>query len=187
MCYQDTIHVALQKVRPTRIAGIRDEARAGDDQPIAVREYLHPQLEEITDTLPVKLGETLRDSPAFGRLVHFFAHRGIVVNTTSVVGFTTLSTLARLRPIRPRSLRFQHEQAEIDAWLDRAVRISRTNYDLACEVMCCARVLKGYGETWERGEKHFAELMASADVLVGQPDAAAQLARQRDAALAHVD
>lgn len=138
MCYQDTIQVALQKVRPARIDGIRDEARAADDQPIAVREYLHPQLEEITDTLPARLGASLRENDAFAKLVDLFARRGIVVNTTSVLGFTTLSTLARLRPIRPRSLRFVHEQAEIDAWLDLAVRISRTDYELACEVLCCA-------------------------------------------------
>ncbi|OYO12923.1 indolepyruvate ferredoxin oxidoreductase beta subunit [Propionibacteriaceae bacterium ES.041] len=185
MCYQDTIQVAWQKVRPARIAGIRDEARAADDQPIAVREYLHPQLEEITDTLPVRLGASLRENEAFAKVVDFFAHKGIVVNTTSVLGFTTLSTLARLRPIRPRSLRFVHEQAEIDAWLDLAVRISRTDYDLACEVLCCARVLKGYGETWERGEQHFAELLAAAESLLGQPDAAARLAAQRDKALEH--
>ncbi|OYO06762.1 indolepyruvate oxidoreductase [Enemella evansiae] len=185
MCYQDTIQVAWQKVRPARIAGIRDEARAADDQPIAVREYLHPQLEEITDTLPVRLGASLRENEAFAKVVDFFAHKGIVVNTTSVLGFTTLSTLARLRPIRPRSLRFVHEQAEIDAWLDLAVRISRTDYDLACEVLCCARVLKGYGETWERGEQHFAELLGAAESLLGQPDAAARLAAQRDKALEH--
>ena len=58
------------------------------------------------------------ENEAFAKVVDFFAHKGIVVNTTSVLGFTTLSTLARLRPIRPRSLRFVHEQAEIDAWLD---------------------------------------------------------------------
>ncbi|OYN96297.1 indolepyruvate oxidoreductase subunit beta family protein [Enemella evansiae] len=185
MCYQDTIQVAWQKVRPARIAGIRDEARAADDQPIAVREYLHPQLEEITDTLPVRLGASLRENEAFAKVVDFFAHKGIVVNTTSVLGFTTLSTLARLRPIRPRSLRFVHEQAEIDAWLDLAVRISRTDYDLACEVLCCARVLKGYGETWERGEQHFAELLGAAESLLGQPDAAARLAAQRDKVLGH--
>lgn len=185
MCYQDTIQVAWQKVRPARIAGIRDEARAADDQPIAVREYLHPQLEEITDTLPVRLGASLRENEAFAKVVDFFAHKGIVVNTTSVLGFTTLSTLARLRPIRPRSLRFVHEQAEIDAWLDLAVRMSRTDYDLACEVLCCARVLKGYGETWERGEQHFAELVAASESLLGQPDAAARLAAQRDKALEH--
>ncbi|GAB3706092.1 indolepyruvate oxidoreductase subunit beta family protein [Mariniluteicoccus flavus] len=187
MCYQDTIHVGLQKSRRARIAGIRDEARAEDEQPVQVREYLHPQLEEITDTLPVGLGAYLRESAAFAKLVHLVAHKGIVVNTTGILGYTTMSTLARLRPIRPRSLRFGVEQRKIDLWLDRVGVIAQRDYDLAVEVVCCARVLKGYGETWARGEKSFDALMVAADALVGRGDAAATLKRLRDAALVAED
>ncbi len=102
--------------------------------------------------------------------------KGIVVNTTSVIGYTTLSTLARLRPIRPRSLRFGREQDYIDAWLARVVEEARTNYDLACETTAMARVLKGYGQTHEHGRESFETLTRAALTLRGQ-DAAPETLR----------
>ncbi|MBF6207920.1 hypothetical protein IU483_28125 [Streptomyces gardneri] len=68
------------KTRRNRTDRIRTEARAEPDQLIQVREYLHPQIErgppgepacfdEITDTMPARLGSTLRRSTAFQRLV----------------------------------------------------------------------------------------------------------------------
>lgn len=183
MCYQDTIQVAFQKVRTERLEGIRAEARARDNEPVDVRDFLHPQVDEITDTLPVGIGRALRHNAAFARLVDVVAARGLVINTTSVPGYAVLSTLARLRPIRPRSLRFLHEQREIDAWLDRIVEQATIDYELACETAMCARVLKGYGETWERGERSFSRLMALSDRLLGRPEAAPTLASLRGAAL----
>ena len=183
MCYQDTIHVAFQKTRRARLEGIRKEARAGDSEPIEVREYLHPQLDEITDTLPTKLGGVLRKSKVFAKVVHLVTHKGIVLNTTGAFGYTVLSALALLRPIRPRSLRFGVEQRNIDQWLDRVTRVAESDYNFAVEVVCCARVLKGYGETWARGEASFNKLMDAADQLVGRNDAAATLASLRAAAL----
>ncbi|MGY1938368.1 MULTISPECIES: hypothetical protein [Nocardia] len=45
-------------------------------------------------------------------------------------------------------------------------------------------MLKGYGATWEHGWESFARLMRAAQDLAGKPEAAARLARLRDAALA---
>lgn len=187
MCYQDTIQVALQKVRQDRLEGIRAEAKAADDQPIEVREYLHPQLEEITDTLPVGIGRTLRKNKAFAKIVHAVANKGLVLNTTSVPGYTVLSTLARLRPIRPRSLRFAHEQTEIETWLALVAGQARTDYSLACATAACAQVLKGYGETWERGKRSFAALIDQSRRLAGRSDAAETLGGLRKAALRDED
>lgn len=183
MCYQHTIQVAFQKIRTERLEGIRAEAKAKDHEPVDVHDFLHPQVEEITDTLPVGLGRALRHNAAFGRVVNAVAHKGIKINTASIPGYAVLSTLARMRPIRPRSLRFVHEQHEIDAWLDRIVQQATIDYDLALETAACARVLKGYGETWERGERSFARLMALSDRLLGRSDAAETLASLRAAAL----
>ncbi|MFI6582862.1 indolepyruvate oxidoreductase subunit beta family protein [Embleya sp. NPDC050493] len=187
MCYQDTVHVALQKIRRRRIEGIRDEARAEPGQLMQVREYLHPQLEEITDTLPSSLGGRLAGSALFGKLVARLTRNGMVVNTTSVVGFTMLWTMARMRPLRPRSGRFGHEQAAIDAWLDLVVDTASTDYALACEIAECPRVLKGYGDTHKHGSESFAVLMDAARTLSEHTDAAATLARLRSAALADED
>ena len=187
MCYQDTIHVAMQKTRLERMDRVRAEARAGDKDLFEVREFLHPQIDEITDTLPTVLGAVLRRSKLFGRLVEKVTHKGMILNTSSVGGYTLLTTMARVRPLRPRSLRFGREQKAIDKWLGESLAIAGTDAELAREMIECQSVLKGYGATWEHGSESFAKLMAAARTLKGRPDAAQRLAGLRSAALADED
>jgi indolepyruvate ferredoxin oxidoreductase beta subunit len=183
MCYQDTIQVALQKTRQHRMSRIRDEARAEPDQLVRVREFLHPRIDEITDTLPAWLGAPLRRSKAFQRLVAAVTGNGMTVTTSSVTGYTALAVTARLRPMRPRSLRFGDEQAAIDQWLDAALSEADSDAGLAREILACQGVLKGYGATHAHGKDSFAKLMRAARALSGRPGAAARLARLREAAL----
>jgi indolepyruvate ferredoxin oxidoreductase, beta subunit len=187
MCYQDTIAVAMQKTRLARMQRVRREAKAKDDQLLEVREFLHPQIDEITDTLPTALGWTLRRSKTFQRLVHRFTHKGMILNTTSVRGYTLLSTMARVRPMRPRSLRFGREQKAIESWMDEALTVAATDPELALEMIRCQGVLKGYGATWEHGAESFATLMDAARRLTGSHGAAQRLATLREAALADED
>jgi indolepyruvate ferredoxin oxidoreductase beta subunit len=187
MCYQDTIQVAQQKIRRRRLDGVRDEAKAAPGQLINVREYLHPQVEEIADTLPTRLGRRVAGSKWFGRVVGRLTRNGIVVNTTGALGFTLLWLMAMFRPLRPRSLRFGREQAAIDAWLRKVDAFGAADYDLACEILECQRVLKGYGETLHHGRESFGLLMEAVDGIAGSPDAAATLARLRADALADED
>ena len=187
MCYQDTIQVAQQKIRRRRIEGIRTEAKAAPGQLMNVREYLHPQVEEIADTLPTRLGRWVAGSAWFNRLVGRLTRNGMVVNTTGIIGFTMLWAMAMFRPLRPQSFRFGREQTSIDAWLDRVLAIASIDYDLACEVVESQRVLKGYGETHHHSVQSFLRLMGAADQLVGRPEAAATLVQLRSAALADED
>lgn len=187
MCYQDTIHVAMQKTRQSRMERIRAEARVEPKQLVQVREYLHPQVDEITDTMPSRLGARMHRSKPFQRFVGAVTHKGIVLNTSSVHGYTILSTLARLRPLRPRSLRFVREQAAIDAWIEQAMAAAPVDADLACEIIECQRVLKGYGATYEHGGDSFGDLMSASNALAGSPNAASLLAELRSAALADED
>ncbi|MFF0634371.1 indolepyruvate oxidoreductase subunit beta family protein [Nocardia sp. NPDC004151] len=184
MCYQDTIQVALQKIRRQRTDRIRAEAGAEPDQLIHVHEYLHPQVDEITDTMPVRLGSMLHRSSAFRRLIGRLTHRGMMVNTSSITGFTALSVTARLRPLRPHSLRYAREQQAIDQWLRTAVAAAAFDAEFAREILACQGVLKGYGATYEHGAESFAELMGAAHDLAGRADAAGHLAALRAAALA---
>jgi indolepyruvate ferredoxin oxidoreductase, beta subunit len=182
MCYQDTIQVALQKSRRARLERVRQEAKAKPDQLFEVREFLHPRIDEITDTLPTALGAWLRSSRTFERLVHRATDKGMILNTTSVFGYALLTTMARCRPLRPRSLRFGHEQEAIDRWIARALAVA-DDPDLAREIIECQGVLKGYGATWAHGSDSFHKLMTAADSLTGAGDAAAKLAELRSAAL----
>ena len=165
MTYQDTIHVAHQKIRRRRLAGVRAEAGARDDDQLTggIKEYLHPQVEEITDTLPTALGRRLERSrpsrPSSARppgTASWSTRPGS--SATRCCGPWPAS-----RPVRPRSLRFGREQQAVDGWLDRAVRLGTTDPELAREVVECQRVLKGYGATHEHGRESFALLMAAVD------------------------
>lgn len=187
MCYQDTIQVAMQKTRQARMDRIRKEARAERHQLMQVREYLHPQIDEITDTMPSRLGARMHRSKWFQRLVGAITHKGMILNTSSVTGYTMLSTMARMRPLRPRSLRFVREQAAIEEWIDQALQAAAIDADLGREIVECQRVLKGYGATYEHGGDSFTKLMSAAHALVGSPDAVTSLAGLRDAALADED
>jgi indolepyruvate ferredoxin oxidoreductase beta subunit len=184
MAYQDTIQVAQQKLRQARMGRIRDEAKIREEQLFEVREYLHPQIDEIIDTLPTWLGHPLSRSQVFRKLVHATTHKGMVLNTSSVYGQTMLTMLARTRPMRPRSVRFVREQDEIDRWMNRALVVAPTDQALAVEIVKLQRVLKGYGSTYEHGGESFALLMAAADTLEGTADAGPRLAELHEAALA---
>lgn len=187
MSYQDTIHVALQKLRKRRIEGVRVEAKADSGELTQVREFLHPQIDEITDTLPTALGRALSRSQLFAKLVGAITRDGMIVNTTSVFGSSMLWLMASMRPMRPRSLRYGREQLAIDAWLDLVVETAAVDYDLACEIAKCARVLKGYGQTHAHGSESFARLLGAVPQLLGTPDAARALARLSKAAMADED
>jgi indolepyruvate ferredoxin oxidoreductase beta subunit len=73
------------------------------------------------------------------------------VNSVSVSGFLRFWLLAKLRRWRPRSHRFREEQAAIESWLRSIAAAARLSGDLALEVAECARLIKGYGDTWKRG------------------------------------
>ncbi len=187
MAYQDTIQVAQQKIRRGRMKRIRNEAKVRDNQLMEVREYLHPQIDEIIDTMPTWLGNPLSKSQSFRRLVYITTNKGMVLNTSSVGGYTLLNIMARVRPLRPRTVRFVREQAEIDGWINRALAVAPTDQALATEIVKCQHVLKGYGSTYEHGSESFALLMKAADDLAGTDGAAGRLAELHEAALADED
>jgi indolepyruvate ferredoxin oxidoreductase, beta subunit len=187
MAYQDTIQVAQQKIRRGRMQRIRDEAKVRDNQLMEVREYLHPQIDEIIDTMPTWLGNPLSKSASFRRVVYITTNKGMVLNTSSVGGYTLLNIMARVRPLRPRTVRFIREQEEIDRWMDKALAIAPTDQELATEIVKLQHVLKGYGSTYEHGSESFALLMGAADDLAGSPGAGPRLAELHEAALADED
>ncbi len=63
MCYADVIRVADLKTRATRFERVRTEVLARADQVVDTTEFLHPRVDEICATLPVKLGLAIENSP----------------------------------------------------------------------------------------------------------------------------
>ncbi len=188
MSYDDAIRVAQAKTRPQRLERIRAEAGAGPHDPVIVTEFLKPGLEEICDILPEPVARVLmalgRRWPRLGRM-----RRGMYVKSTSLWGYSQLRLLAGLRRWRRGTWRYRREQEAIAAWL-RQVRAAATrDVRLGLEVAECARLIKGYGETYQRGLGNYrrivAELIRPALADGRDPSAAAgQIAQARSAALA---
>ena len=107
-----------------------------------------------------------------------------MVKTTSLRGFLLLYMVASLKPLRRRSLRYCEEQKQLAEWLDTVVEIARTDYALAVEIAHCRGLVKGYGDTHERGLANYRSIMAQLARLRGRADAAATVASLRKAAVA---
>ena len=176
MAYEDTIRVAELKIRASRFARVREEVRLGDGQLLQIAEFMHPRVQEIADTLPTGLGYWLLNTRWARRLVERFTKSGKVVKTTSVRGFLLLYLVASLKPLRPRSLRFGAEQAAIDHWLGVVRDTAKTDAALAAEVAEARNLVRGYGDTHERGRERFDALMAVLPQVTTLPDAAARFA-----------
>ena len=162
MAYEDTIRVAELKIRASRFARIRDHVGAADGQPVRVVEYFHPRLDEFCDTLPRFLGRKIMESAKLRRLLSPLFRRGRNITTTGIGGFLTLYGISRLKGSRRRSYRFNRQQRFIADWHSRVIELARDDYDLACAVARCMELVRGYGETYERGLARFNAIMAGA-------------------------
>ena len=183
MSFEDVIRVAQIKTRAGRLEQIREEVRANAGELIRVSEFVKPRVEEICNTLPAGLGRRMLDSArALRWLSHFTGGRQI--STSSIGGFALLRGIAGLRRFRRGTLRFQTENLRVEQWLDQIRSLAGADYALAVEIAECQNLVKGYGDTHERGWRSFSEICALAPALSGTSQGAAQLRSLREAALA---
>jgi indolepyruvate ferredoxin oxidoreductase, beta subunit len=188
MSFEDVIRVAQAKVAPDRMARVRAEVRAKPHEPVELTEHFKPGIEEICALLPPAMARRiLAWAVRTGRLgkVHFSMH----VRTTTVFGFGRLWLLSRLRWWRPHTFRYVEEQAEVECWLDSIRAAAPIGLELAREIAECARLIKGYGDTYKRGLSNYQRVAVEviAPALAGRlaPQAAADaVANARVAALA---
>jgi len=176
MAYEDTIRVAELKIRPGRFARVREEAQIAPDQILEIAEFFHPRVQEIADTLPAPAGRWLLRTGWARRIAERLLRKGKIVKTTSVSGFLLLYLLARLKPLRRRSLRFAGEQAALAEWLDLVAETAAVDYALAVEIARARGLIKGYGETLERGRAKFASITATLPQLRTLDNAGARVA-----------
>ena len=158
MSFEDVIRVAEAKIDPARFRRIEGEIGA-KDQPYIITEFLKPGIEELCQVLPPRLARAIiAHSEKRGWLgkVYF----GMELKTTTVWGYLRFSALAKLHRWRPKSSRYAEEQVLIEAWLARVVAAAKLSPALALEVAECARLIKGYGDTWKRGSSNYALIEA---------------------------
>jgi indolepyruvate ferredoxin oxidoreductase beta subunit len=154
MSYEDVIRVAHAKIAPERIARIIGQMGAKQGEPVTIVEFLKPGIAEMCSILP----------PWLARLIIAVAERrgwidrlhwGMEIKTSSISGYLRFLLLARLRRLRPRSYRYQQEQAAIEAWLALIIEAAAKSAPLALEITECAQLLKGYGDTLKRGAANY--------------------------------
>jgi indolepyruvate ferredoxin oxidoreductase, beta subunit len=182
MSFEDPIRVADLKIRSARARRVLQEVVPKPGQLVRVTEFMKPRVEEICGTLPVGLGNWILRSRVRRWLARFTGGRRIA--TSSVSGFLLLYWLAGLRRWRRKTLRYSEEQARINEWLALIATAAPANYELALEIAECQQLVKGYGETHDRGTSNLGRILEKAQSLQGSAGAAAQIAKLRAAALA---
>ena len=186
MCFEDLIRVADLKTRRARIDRVRAEVRAKPEQPVTITEFLKPGVDEWCSVLPGWLARPIlraADRGGWRRRLNV----GLHVRTSSVSGFLLMWTLARLKKLRRGMHRFREEQGRIETWLGRVGEAYAASPALAVEVAKCANLVKGYGDTHERGVRNFERTMACLAACTAASDPAASLRTLREAALADPD
>ncbi len=82
-----------------------------------------------------------------------------------------------LRRWRRGTLRYKEENARIEAWLAAIARQAVSGYALAVELARAQRLIKGYGETHERGGRNFCTLVDQLGRLAARADGGAMFSR----------
>lgn len=183
MTFEDTIRVADLKTRASRFARVRDEIRAEPGQLFGITEFMKPRVAEIAGTMPAGLGRWMLHSPRVsGWLARWTG--GKQIRTRTIGGFLLLYALAGMRRWRRGTLRYQQENARMESWLERIEQLAPGNYSLAVELARAQRLVKGYGDTHERGWRNFMALIGKLDSLAARSDGAVLFARLQQAALA---
>jgi indolepyruvate ferredoxin oxidoreductase beta subunit len=184
MSYEDTIRVADLKTRASRVERVRGEVQAKSDQLLQVTEFMHPRLQEVCETLPAFIGARILASPGLSRRLGRFFRSGRHVTTTSLFWFLTLSVVAGMRRWRRSTLRYQEEMERIARWTDEVKQLARRDVAVALEWVVCQRLIKGYGDTFERGLRNLEHIGEVFFALPQAQQTAEWLREARKAALA---
>ncbi|WP_066272195.1 indolepyruvate oxidoreductase subunit beta family protein [Hydrogenophaga palleronii] len=182
MCFEDVIRVADLKTRRSRYARVASEAQAKPGDIVRVTEHFKPGIDEVAAVLPRALGERLV-ALATRRGWMEKAHVGLHIRSTSLWGYLMLRSLAWLRPLRPRSLRYAQEHETLAVWLNAMQQVLPRSAAFALALAGLPQVLKGYGDTQVRGRQNYARLWSTlvAPVLAGERPADAGSVALRDA------
>lgn len=188
MAFDDIVRVAWLKCRASRFARVRREVAAREGDLVRITDYFKPGIPEIAGLLPPALAKRLIAwdvrRQAGGHAPFSLALR---LRSDSIHGFLALRALAAMRGLRRRGLRYGEEQAAIERWLTAVAQATATDWRIGHEISLSGRLVKGYGETNERGKRnlfHIVETLARSGTFAAPRDRANAIRRAREAALA---
>jgi len=175
MTYEDPVRIAELKIRGSRFDRVHAEIGADPAQVIEIVEFMHPRIEEIADSMPAAVGRWMLQSNAAKALLGRLTSRGRQVRTTSLRGFLLLYGVASLKRFRRGSLRHQREMRFLDEWLDDVRRAAAIDPALATAFARLRNLIKGYGDTSERGHERYRMIRDFMSDRLDHRSAAAQL------------
>lgn len=182
MAFEDVIRVADLKTRRERLDQIRREVAAGTREPVRVTEFLKPGLDELLSLLPTGAARAL--ARAWGGRLRT-PGKGLHLRSDTLRGFLMLVALRSLRPLRRHMSRFAQEDAAIREWLQMISGSLKHSPEVAREVALCASLVKGYGQTHERGRRNLSAILSDLQRQLPSGGTEATLAQwTRDARLA---
>ena len=176
MAYEDVARVADLKTRHERFRRIRAESRMQPGQILRVTEYLKPRAEEVADVMPVGIGRRIMARVEAGKGFPLLG-RGIHVRSNGALGYWMLRSVASLKRIRRRSLRYHREQQSIEEWLRAFTAALPASAAFAGALAELPRLRKGYSDTMQRGLAAYSRIM----------EAIVRPALSSDAAADHAD
>jgi indolepyruvate ferredoxin oxidoreductase, beta subunit len=180
MAYDDVIRVAELKTRSHRYQRVLKDNAVSAGQIVYTTEYMHPRLEETAGTMPAPFGRFIEAHP---RLFGWAFRKPRRVRSGTIHWFLALYVISAFKPMRRSTLRHKHEMVHLERWLALALDNVAKNYDLAVEIVCARRLVKGYSDTHARGLSKFDRIIGAVPLLVDRADGADWMRRLRDAAL----
>lgn len=186
MAFDDVVRVAYLKSRASRFARVREEVKAQPGDIVRIVDYFKPGVPELAGLLPPRLARRLvawdGRRKARGREPWAFA---LHLRSDGMLGLVLLRILAGMRFLRRGGSRYLDEQARIEAWLGAVEGSLREGWTLAHEIALCGRLVKGYGETNERGKRNLAHILEHLAAGTASVERRARAIREtREAALA---
>ncbi|MDQ6618658.1 MAG: indolepyruvate oxidoreductase subunit beta family protein [Pseudomonadota bacterium] len=160
MTFDDIVRVAALKVRASRFARVRREVGATSGDVVRIIDHFKPRVPEVAGLMPRQAATRLMrwDTQRQGRgraPLAFALH----LRADSIFGLLALRALAALRRWRRHGLRYSEEQSGIERWTGAVVAACAESWALGNEVALCGRLVKGYGETNERGKRNLSHIL----------------------------
>ncbi len=105
-----------------------------------------------------------------------------MVRTTSLRGFLLLYGLASMKRLRRRTLRYAGERQFLSSWLATVRQAAAADPAIGTEFAKLRNLVKGYGETYERGLTKYRAIHDAMIPRIGTAEAASELAAMLAAA-----
>lgn len=175
MAFDDIVRVADLKCRASRYERVRREVRAAPDEVLRIYDHFKPGVPEFAALLPATLAFALirwdRRRQQAGKSALALP---LKLPAHTLTGFLILRALASLKWLRRRGSRFAVEQAMIERWLAGVEQGTRNQWQLGHEIALCGRLVKGYGNTNDRGKENLLHVLDHLAVAATFPSAAAR-------------